>query len=105
MGDMVDMANRLCDGHQAADPAYPHAGAARSRRRCLFRAAQARLRLKPETELCLGLVHYTDGVAGDATAGGRRTICISLFGGRQPFACAGDTIGVMHKAEAQSFPA
>jgi hypothetical protein len=23
-----------------------------------------RLRLKPETELCLGLVHYTDGVLG-----------------------------------------
>jgi hypothetical protein len=23
-----------------------------------------RLELRPETELCLGLVHYTDGVAG-----------------------------------------
>jgi hypothetical protein len=24
----------------------------------------ARLKLQPETQLCLGLVHYTDGVAG-----------------------------------------
>ena len=27
-------------------------------------APLARLRLQPETELCLGLVHYTDGVVG-----------------------------------------
>ena len=27
-------------------------------------APLSRLRLHPETELCLGLVHYTDGVAG-----------------------------------------
>jgi len=27
-------------------------------------APLARLKLKPGTELCLGLVHYTDGLAG-----------------------------------------
>ena len=51
-----------------------------------------RLQLKPETELCLGLVHYTDGVCRDTqTAGDRRTPCKGFsvatecgFGRRDP---------------------
>jgi len=63
MGDMVDMANRL-----AADIKRPialiHMPVPRDRADDAYFAALARLRLHPETELCLGLVHYTDGIAG-----------------------------------------
>jgi hypothetical protein len=63
MGDMVDMANRL-----SADIKRPidliHMPVPRSRSDDAYFAALARLRLQPETELCLGLVHYTDGIAG-----------------------------------------
>ena len=41
MGDMVEFANRLTARRHAADPAHPHAGAARPLRRRLFRAAEA----------------------------------------------------------------
>jgi len=63
MGDMVDMANRL-----AADIKRPialiHMPVPRDRADDGYFAPLARLRLKPQTELCLGLVHLTDGVAG-----------------------------------------
>ena len=41
MGDMVDDGQPARGRHQTADRAHPHAGAARPRRRRLFRAAQA----------------------------------------------------------------
>lgn len=63
MGDMVDMANRL-----SADIKRPiqliHMPVPRDRADDDYFAALARLRLHPETELSLGLVHYTDGIAG-----------------------------------------
>jgi hypothetical protein len=63
MGDMVEMANRL-----AADIDRPinliHMPVPRDRSDDAYFAPLSRLRLCPETELCLGLVHYTDGVAG-----------------------------------------
>jgi hypothetical protein len=63
MGDMVDLANRL-----TRDIARPinliHMPVPRDRSDDVYFAPLKRLRLKPETELSLGLVHYTDGVAG-----------------------------------------
>lgn len=63
MADMVDMANRLC-----ADIARPinliHMPVPRDRSDDAYFSPLSRLQLRPETELCLGLVHYTDGVAG-----------------------------------------
>jgi hypothetical protein len=63
MGDMVEVANRL-----SADIKRPiqlvHMPVPRDRSDDTYFAPLSRLRLKPETELCLGLVHYTDGIAG-----------------------------------------
>jgi hypothetical protein len=63
MGDMVDMANRL-----SADIRRPiqliHMPVPRDRSDDGYFAPLAKLLLRPETELSLGLVHYTDGVAG-----------------------------------------
>jgi hypothetical protein len=63
MGDMAAVANRL-----SADIKRPinliHMPVPRERADDPYFAPLARLRLRPETELCLGLVHYTDGVAG-----------------------------------------
>jgi hypothetical protein len=63
MADMVDVANRL-----AADIKRPinliHMPVPRDRTDNAYFAPLAALRLKPETELSLGLVHFTDGVAG-----------------------------------------
>jgi hypothetical protein len=63
MADMVDMANRL-----SADITRPinliHMPVPRDRSDDAYFSPLSRLRLRPETELCLGLVHYTDGVAG-----------------------------------------
>jgi hypothetical protein len=63
MGDMVEVANRL-----SADIERPialiHMPVPRDRDDDAYFAPLQRLRVKPETELCLGLVHYTDGVAG-----------------------------------------
>src|SRR5665647_1615176 len=63
MGDMVAVANRL-----SADIKRPinliHMPVPRDRADDAYFAPLARWRLKPETELCLGLVHYSDGVAG-----------------------------------------
>jgi len=63
MGDMVDMANRL-----SADIKRPinliHMPVPRDRADDAYFEPLSRLRVRPETELSLGLVHYTDGVAG-----------------------------------------
>ena len=63
MADMVDVANRL-----AADITRPinliHMPVPRDRTDDAYFAPLTWLRLKPETELSLGLVHFTDGVAG-----------------------------------------
>jgi hypothetical protein len=63
MGDMVDVANRL-----SADIKRPiqliHMPVPRDRADHAYFAPLANLKLKPGTELSLGLVHYTDGVAG-----------------------------------------
>ncbi len=63
MGDMVDMANVL-----SADIKRPialiHMPVPRERSDDAYFEPLARLQLRPETELCLGLVHFTDGLAG-----------------------------------------
>lgn len=63
MGDMVDVANRL-----SADIRRPiqliHMPVPRDRSDDAYFAPLSKLRLKPGTELSLGLVHYSDGVAG-----------------------------------------
>jgi len=63
MGDMVDVANRLC-ADIGRTIQLIHMPVPRDRDDDAYFAPLARLRLKPETELSLGLVHYTDGVAG-----------------------------------------
>jgi hypothetical protein len=63
MGDMVDVANRLCAGTRRTIQLI-HMPVPRDRSDDAYFAPLAGLRLKPETELSLGLVHYTDGVAG-----------------------------------------
>jgi hypothetical protein len=63
MGDMVDVANRLCaDAGRTIQ--LIHMPVPRDRSDDAYFAPLGRLQLKPETELSLGLVHYTDGVAG-----------------------------------------
>ncbi len=63
MGDMVVVANRL-----STDIKRPvnliHMPVPRDRSDDGYFAPLTRLRLRPETELSLGLVHFTDGVAG-----------------------------------------
>lgn len=63
MGDMVDFANRL--SRRIARPVQLiHMPVPRNRADDAYFAPLQRLDLRPETELCLGLVHYTDGVEG-----------------------------------------
>jgi len=63
MGDIVDVANRLC-ADIGRTIQLIHMPVPRDRDDDAYFAPLARLRLKPETELSLGLVHYTGGVAG-----------------------------------------
>jgi hypothetical protein len=63
MGDMVDVANLLCAQIKRRVDLI-HMPVPRDRNDEAYFAPLNRLRLQPETELCLGLVHYTDGVAG-----------------------------------------
>ncbi len=63
MGDMVDFANRL--SRRIERPVHLiHMPVPRDRDDDGYFAPLRRLQLQPETELCLGLVHYTDGVEG-----------------------------------------
>lgn len=63
MGDMVDFTNRLSAGI-ARPIQLVHMPVPRDRADEAYFAPLARLSLRPETELCLGLVHYTDGMDG-----------------------------------------
>jgi hypothetical protein len=63
MGDMVEFANRLATRINRPIQLV-HMPVPRDRSDAAYFAPLARLRLRPETELCLGLVHYTDGVEG-----------------------------------------
>jgi hypothetical protein len=63
MGDMVDYANRLVT--QLKRPiTLIHMPVPRSRDDEAYFRPLTRLKLDPGTQLCLGLVHYTDGVVG-----------------------------------------
>src|SRR6185312_9861903 len=63
MGDMVSLANRLARAIARAIQLI-HMPVPRDRTDDAYFAPLAGLELKAGTELCLGLVHYTDGVAG-----------------------------------------
>ena len=63
MADMVAMANRLTDGIKRPIQLI-HMPVPRDRSDDAYFAPLKNLRLKPATELSLGLVHHTDGVAG-----------------------------------------
>jgi hypothetical protein len=61
--DMVEFANRLAQ--RIARPVQlVHMPVPRNRSDDAYFAPLKRLKLRPETELCLGLVHHTDGVEG-----------------------------------------
>ena len=65
MGDMVEMANRLT--HAINRPIQLiHMPVPRDRDDDAYFAPLAKLELSPDTELCLGLVHHTDGIEGTA---------------------------------------
>ena len=63
MGDMVELANRLSNGI-ARTIELIHMPVPRDRSDERYFEPLRALKLGPETELCLGLVHYTDGVEG-----------------------------------------
>jgi len=63
MGDMVDYANRLA-GQLKRPIAQIHMPVPRNRSDAAYFAPLQRLKLAPTTRLCLGLVHYTDGIEG-----------------------------------------
>ena len=63
MGDMVEFANRLAKS-MTRPIQLIHMPVPRSRSDETYFEPLKRLTLRPETQLCLGLVHYTDGVAG-----------------------------------------
>jgi hypothetical protein len=66
MGDMVEFANRLA--RQVSRPIQLlHVPVPRDRSDDAYFAPLARLELPPQTEICLGLVHHTDGVDGTMT--------------------------------------
>ena len=63
MGDMVEFANRL--SRQIRRPVQLiHMPVPRNRTDDAYFDPLKRLKLRPETEICLGLVHCTDGVEG-----------------------------------------
>jgi hypothetical protein len=63
MTDMVEFANRL-SARVTRPIQMIHMPVPRGRSDDAYFAPLRRLTLKPGTELCLGLVHYTDGIAG-----------------------------------------
>jgi len=63
MGDMVEFTNRVMQ--RISRPVnLVHMPVPRDRADEAYFAPLKNLRLRPETELCLGLVHYTDGLDG-----------------------------------------
>ena len=66
MGDMVEFANRV--SRQIARPVQLiHMPVPRNRVDDAYFEPLRNLTLRPETQLCLGLVHYTDGIEGTKT--------------------------------------
>lgn len=63
MGDMVELANRLTAG-AARNVDLVHMPVPRDRSDEAYFEPLKSLMLRRETELCLGLVHYTDGIEG-----------------------------------------
>src|SRR6478752_4476154 len=63
MGDMVDLANKLARGIDRSIELI-HMPVPRDRSDDAYFGPLRRLELRPGTQLCLGLVHYTDGIAG-----------------------------------------
>ncbi|MGE0260894.1 MAG: hypothetical protein AB7T18_19325 [Alphaproteobacteria bacterium] len=63
MGDMVELANRLAAGI-GRNIDLVHMPVPRDRSDNAYFEPLKQLKLRPETELCLGLVHYTDGIEG-----------------------------------------
>ena len=63
MADMVDYANRLA-GQIGRPIAQIHMPVPRDRWDPTYFSPLSRLRLGPSTRLCLGLIHYTDGLEG-----------------------------------------
>ncbi len=63
MADMVDMANRLSTNIRRSIQLF-HMPVPRDRDDDEYFSPLARLALPPDTGLCLGLVHYTDGIEG-----------------------------------------
>jgi hypothetical protein len=63
MGDMVDLANYLARGI-ARPIELIHMPVPRDRSDDAYFGPLRRLKLAPATQLCLGLVHHTDGIAG-----------------------------------------
>ena len=63
MGDMVEFTNRLMRGLRRTVQLV-HMPVPRDRSDEAYFAPLRELHLRPETELCLGLVHYTDGLDG-----------------------------------------
>jgi len=63
MSDMIEFANRVC--REIKRPVQlVHMPVPRNRSDDAYFAPLRRSALRPETELCLGLVHHTDGVEG-----------------------------------------
>ena len=63
MGDMVEFTNRVLE--RISRPVnLVHMPVPRDRADDAYFAPLTKLRLRPETELCLGLVHHTDGLDG-----------------------------------------
>jgi methionine synthase II (cobalamin-independent) len=63
MGDMVELANRLSRGIKRSIELF-HMPVPRDRSDDGYFEPLRRLKLRPQTQLSLGLVHYTDGIAG-----------------------------------------
>ena len=75
MGDMVDFAN-LVSAKLSRSIQLIHMPVPRNRDDDAYFEPLRRLKLRPETELCLGLVHHTDGLDGhDEAACDRAQIC------------------------------
>jgi hypothetical protein len=63
MGDMVEFTNRVSAGLSRSVELF-HLPVPRGRDDDAYFAPLARLKLRPGTQICLGLVHHTDGLAG-----------------------------------------